>query len=55
MAMIPASPSLGQDAKPPAPLGVDPVDNTPQQFAAWLGSESAKWGKVIRDANIRAD
>jgi tripartite-type tricarboxylate transporter receptor subunit TctC len=36
-------------------LGADPIDNTPQQFAAWLGSESAKWGKVIRDSGAKPD
>lgn len=36
-------------------LGAEPIDNTPQQFAAWLGSESAKWGKVIRDSGAKPD
>ena len=33
-------------------LGFDPVASTPDQFADWLKSELAKWGKVIREANI---
>ena len=33
-------------------LGFDPVASTPDQFADWIKIEIAKWGKVIRDANI---
>jgi tripartite-type tricarboxylate transporter receptor subunit TctC len=33
-------------------LGFDPVASTPDQFASWIKSEIAKWGKVIREANI---
>ena len=29
-----------------------PVGGTPQQFAAFLKNEAAKWGKVIRKAGI---
>lgn len=36
-------------------LGAEPVDNTPQQFAAWLASESTKWSKVVRDSGARPD
>lgn len=36
-------------------LGAEPIDNTPQQFAAWLSSESVKWGKVIRDSGAKPD
>ncbi len=35
--------------------GFEPVGNTPDQFAAYIKSEIAKWGKVIRDAGIRAE
>ncbi len=31
------------------------IGGTPDEFAAYLKSEIAKWGKVIREANIRAD
>ena len=34
-------------------LGVETVGSSPQQFAARIKSEMAKWGKVIRDAGIR--
>jgi tripartite-type tricarboxylate transporter receptor subunit TctC len=33
-------------------LGFDPVAGTPAEFSDWLKAEIAKWGKVIRDANI---
>ena len=33
-------------------LGFDPVASTPDQFADWIKDEIAKWGKVIREANI---
>src|SRR6185369_14790446 len=34
-------------------LGIDVVGNTPDEFAAQIKFEVAKWGKVIKDANIR--
>jgi tripartite-type tricarboxylate transporter receptor subunit TctC len=36
-------------------LGLDPVANTPQEFAAQIKLEIAKWGKVIRGANIKME
>jgi tripartite-type tricarboxylate transporter receptor subunit TctC len=36
-------------------LGLDPVTNTPEEFTAQIRKEIAKWGKVIRDANIKID
>jgi tripartite-type tricarboxylate transporter receptor subunit TctC len=36
-------------------LGFVPVANTPQEFDQRLKTEMEKWGKVVRDANIRAD
>jgi tripartite-type tricarboxylate transporter receptor subunit TctC len=38
-----------------AVLGLDPVANTPEEFAAQIRREIAKWGKVIHDANIRME
>ena len=35
--------------------GVDPVGNTPGEAMAFLKSEIAKWGKVIRMANVKID
>ena len=28
---------------------------TPEEFGAWIRAETAKWGKVVRDAGVRAD
>jgi tripartite-type tricarboxylate transporter receptor subunit TctC len=36
-------------------MGADVVGSTPDQFSAFMKSESAKWGKVIREANIKAE
>lgn len=39
-----------------APLmGADVVGSTPEQFGAFMRAESEKWGRVIREANIRAE
>lgn len=35
-------------------LGAEAVGSSPEQFAAFLRIESDKWGKVLRDADIRA-
>ena len=37
-----------------AELGYDAVASTPEEFAARINREIATWGKVIRDANIKA-
>jgi tripartite-type tricarboxylate transporter receptor subunit TctC len=36
-------------------LGFAPVADTPEEFGARIKSEIARWGKVVHDANIRAD
>jgi tripartite-type tricarboxylate transporter receptor subunit TctC len=36
-------------------LGVDIAGSTPEEFAAYIQSEIAKWGDVIRKAKLRAD
>ena len=33
--------------------GSEVAADSPEEFAAFLRSEGAKWGKVIRDANIK--
>ena len=35
--------------------GTEAVGNTPEQFAAIIKREISKWGKVIKDAGVRAD
>jgi tripartite-type tricarboxylate transporter receptor subunit TctC len=36
-------------------LGISAYASTPAEFAALIASETAKWGKVIRDAGIKAE
>ena len=35
--------------------GFEPVGGTPEEFSAYIKSEIAKWGKVIRTAGIKAE
>jgi tripartite-type tricarboxylate transporter receptor subunit TctC len=32
-----------------------PIGSTPAEAAAFMKAESGKWGKVIRDANIKGE
>jgi len=34
-------------------LGLEPVGNTPAEFAAIIRKEIPEWAKVIRDAGIK--
>jgi tripartite-type tricarboxylate transporter receptor subunit TctC len=34
-------------------LGATPVGSTPEEFAAFMKSETEKWARVIRQANVR--
>ncbi len=36
-------------------MGLDPIGSTPEAFAAYLQTETVKWGKLVRDAGIRAN
>jgi tripartite-type tricarboxylate transporter receptor subunit TctC len=36
-------------------LGLDPHPGTPEEMGAYLKSEIAKWGKVIREAGVKAE
>ncbi len=36
-------------------MGTIPVGSTPAEFESFIGSETVKWGKVIRDAKITAE
>ena len=38
-----------------AGLGAEPIANTPAEFAAMIKVETAKWGKIVKDANIQAE
>jgi tripartite-type tricarboxylate transporter receptor subunit TctC len=35
--------------------GIDILQSTPAEFAAYMRSETEKWDKVVKAANIRAD
>jgi tripartite-type tricarboxylate transporter receptor subunit TctC len=35
--------------------GIDPLQSTPQEMAAYMRSESAKWEKVIKAANLKVE
>jgi tripartite-type tricarboxylate transporter receptor subunit TctC len=35
--------------------GAEPRPGTPEEFTAFIRSEMAKWAKVVREANIKAD
>jgi tripartite-type tricarboxylate transporter receptor subunit TctC len=36
-------------------MGADVIGSNPEQFAAFMRGETAKWAKVVRQANIRAE
>lgn len=36
-------------------LGLEPIGNSPAEFAAIVTSDHEKWGRVIREANIKLD
>jgi tripartite-type tricarboxylate transporter receptor subunit TctC len=35
--------------------GLDPIGDTPQQFARYLKAEAAKWGALVKSAGIKAE
>jgi len=36
-------------------LGFEPIGSPPNEFAAWLKAEYAKWGQVVRQANLKVE
>ena len=36
-------------------MGFEIVPNTPQEYSAFLREEHARWGKIIRDLNLKAE
>jgi tripartite-type tricarboxylate transporter receptor subunit TctC len=36
-----------------ASQGLEPILGTPEQFAAFIRAETVKWGKVVKEANIK--
>jgi tripartite-type tricarboxylate transporter receptor subunit TctC len=52
LAKIMHSPELKEKL---AGSGTEPRTSTPEEFAAYIKSEIAKWGEVIRKAGVKAD
>jgi tripartite-type tricarboxylate transporter receptor subunit TctC len=46
-----SDPSFAKDFL--AAQGLESILSTPEQFAAFIRSETLKWGKVVKDANIK--
>ena len=38
-----------------AVLGIEPVGNTPAQFAEQMRADLARWEKVVKAANVKVD
>ena len=38
-----------------AALGIEPVGNTPEQFAQQIRADLARWEKVVKQAGIKVD
>jgi len=38
-----------------AALGIEPVGNSPDEFAAQVRGDLARWEKVVKDANVRVE
>jgi tripartite-type tricarboxylate transporter receptor subunit TctC len=36
-------------------LGADPMPSTPEKFAAVMKSDADKWGRIIKQAGVRAE
>jgi tripartite-type tricarboxylate transporter receptor subunit TctC len=36
-------------------LGVETISSTPEQFGAFMASETVRWGKLIKEANLRLE
>jgi tripartite-type tricarboxylate transporter receptor subunit TctC len=36
-------------------MGTEPAGGTPEQFAATLRRNDARWGAVVKDNSLRAD
>ncbi|RSZ32873.1 tripartite tricarboxylate transporter substrate binding protein [Variovorax beijingensis] len=52
VARVLATPEI---AKRLAADGLEPVGSTPEQFRAFLAADKRKWGRVVKDADVKAE
>jgi tripartite-type tricarboxylate transporter receptor subunit TctC len=38
-----------------AVLGVEAISSTPEQFGAFMASETTRWGKLIKEAGLKVE
>ena len=38
-----------------AELGVEAVSSSPEDFGRFMASEAARWGKLVKEANLRVE
>ncbi len=36
-------------------VGVEAITSTPEQFGQFMASEAARWGKLVKETNMRVD
>jgi len=36
-------------------MGIDPVGSSPEEFSAFIKSESIKWARIIKEAQVKPD
>jgi len=36
-------------------VGIEPISSTPEELAAYIRSETAKWGKIIKDIGLKVE
>ena len=36
-------------------VGVEAISSTPEQFGAFMAAEAARWGKLVKEANLKVD
>jgi hypothetical protein len=54
--LIPAVPDLWHyELASVLAQGAEPVGSTPEEFAAYIKSESVKWAKVVKESGAKAE
>jgi tripartite-type tricarboxylate transporter receptor subunit TctC len=53
------SPMLRQNAtefaRQISTLGIDPLDSTPDEFAAFLAKEIPRWKQIVQDGDVKVE